>query len=122
MSDTQTPRSNTSTVDFQLTPAEIFDLLRNNRRRYILHTLVNGTGTVDLEILATEVVQWEQEMETVMDNHYERVMTDLIHHHLPRLLDAGVLEYHHEQKMVTLYDTANTLIPYLELAANADFN
>ncbi|WP_227376310.1 DUF7344 domain-containing protein [Haladaptatus halobius] len=122
MSDTQTPRSNASTIDSRLTPTEIFDLLRDDRRRYILHTLTKRTDAVDLNALATAIVQWEQKMDIRMDNHYERVVTDLAHHHLPRLLDAEILVYQHEQETVTLCDTAISLTPYLELAANADFN
>lgn len=39
----------------------------------------------------------------------------LAHHHLPRLADAGVIEYDHRSGSVRLDDTADDLRPLLEL-------
>lgn len=55
-------------------------------------------GTVGLDELATQIVHWEQEDITEVghvnhEDHHERVVASLYHAHLPKLADAGVLDY-----------------------------
>nr|WP_254840780.1 hypothetical protein [Natronomonas marina] len=52
--------------------------------------------------------------------HYERICTSLVHNHLPKLTDAGIVEYDQEREVVDLRDRATDVLPYLDLAASAD--
>ena len=71
---------------------QIFDLLSDRRRRYVLYCLYgsqDGVATVD------DVAEYVLTLEgsTVTAETRQRLMTTLGHIHLPRLEDAGIVEY-----------------------------
>ena len=108
-STSDTSISSTDTVD--LAPTTIFNLLANDRRRYVLHYLSQTVGAVSLGDLAEQIALWE---ENPTYDHYERVVTGLHHIHLPKLADAGVVRYEVEQEAVELRKAANELTPHLK--------
>ncbi|PGF15396.1 hypothetical protein CP556_04120 [Natrinema sp. CBA1119] len=78
------------------------DVLAAPRRRYLLATLLEreDTTSVDrssaskrlsMERLAIDVTTVEHDCPIVTNEQYERVHTDLIHAHVPRLVDAGLV-------------------------------
>lgn len=72
---------------------EIFELLANQQRRYVLYHLREVTGGVTtMEELAENVVAL-QDQSGPPDGPRGPVLTSLRHVHLPKLQDAGVLEY-----------------------------
>lgn len=75
---------------------EVFDILSDRRRRYVLHYLADApTGVVSLNDLADQVVRWETEYTDYSppDDHRQRVVVDLHHVHLPKLDRNGVVDY-----------------------------
>lgn len=100
-----------------LSPATVFDLLADDRRRYALHYLSATVGAVALADLAEQVVLSEGD---ATEDRYERVLTDLYHRHLPRLDDAGVARYDPERETVELLDAAGRLAPFLKLVSADD--
>lgn len=92
------------------------DVLAEPRRRYLLATLVDREdaspidlpSTVDptsLESLATEVATGEHDCPIVTDEQCERIHISLVHAHVPRLADVGVLhESDGEDATVALAD------------------
>lgn len=86
-------------------PAELttaLDVLAAPRRRYLLATLLDreDTTSVDrssaskrssMERLAIDVTTVERGRPIVTDEQCERVHMDLIHAHVPRLVDAGLV-------------------------------
>lgn len=71
----------------------VFDLLSDQRRRYVLYHLVNaGDDVVDYEDLAEQVAVWEAEGDPSED-HVDRVAANLYHIHLPKLTDANVIDF-----------------------------
>lgn len=82
----------------ELCDTECLDLLGSKRRQTVLEQLVDGDDrTQSLGSLATAVAQSEQgsELGAVPT---ERVRISLHHAHLPKLDDAGVVDYDsHEQ-------------------------
>lgn len=73
----------------------IFSVLQNARRRYVIYYLVTHDGWVTSRDLADQVAAWEND-DPVQELSYEqrkRVRTALYQTHLPRLDDAGVIEY-----------------------------
>lgn len=72
---------------------QIFDLLSNRRRRYALYYLrqvADGVATVD-EVV-DHVVSFQDDVEPT-DEYRLSVRNSFRHVHLPKLNDAGVLEY-----------------------------
>ncbi|WP_435175134.1 DUF7344 domain-containing protein [Halorussus sp. AFM4] len=83
----------------------VFELLADRRRRYALYCLaaVGEDRVLDLDDVAARVAEWEREWEASGDgedagdsdsgDRRERVRVDLHHNHLPRLADAGLVDY-----------------------------
>lgn len=103
--------------DYELSPSAVFGLLTDERRRYALHYLSTSVGAVALDDLAEQIALWEG---TPTKNRYERVLTDLYHHHLPRLTDAGVARYDPERETLELLDAADRVSPFLKLVERDD--
>lgn len=93
------------------------DLLSNQRRRYVLYHLREQSDPVSLEELADRVVSWERDQSA----DRAQVLADLHHSQLPRLHEAGVVEFDAEDGYVSLTHTENAPITeYLDLAASEE--
>ena len=115
---TKTPDTSVSSTDTpDLTPTTVFGLLANTRRRYVLHYLSQTVGAVSFDDLAEQIALWEDDPTY---DRYERILTGLYHTHLPKLADAGVVRYDVERETVELLETADALMPHLELATATD--
>lgn len=117
MSDTHNITPTAPITHHQLSPTKIFDLLRDDRRRYILHYLFRHPGVVSLNDLADQITRWEEKLSY---DCYERILTSLYHIHFPKLANAGLIQYDTEQETVELLETADQVSPYLALAAAED--
>lgn len=78
-----------------LTEDELFELLANQRRRHIMHTLVREDDRLDIGDLSQEIAAWEDGLafEDVSSTDRKRVYTALQQSHLPKMDKAGVLEF-----------------------------
>ena len=78
-----------------LSSAALFDLLADRRRRFALAYLADAAdGAVTFEALAEAVAARECEGSGVVpDDRRTDVEVSLHHNHLPRLADAGLVEY-----------------------------
>lgn len=97
MKEPRSPYTDTPTTE-SASSSTPFELLANERRRHTLQYVHQRTGAVGLDELATQIVDWEQEDTTEVghmnhEDHHERVVVSLYHAHLPKLADAGVLDY-----------------------------
>ena len=72
-----------------------FDCLRSARRRYLLYHLADNDDPVVTFEEAVAAIREYEGADTGSDEVPPRqsVRTDLLHSHLPRLADAGVLDY-----------------------------
>lgn len=100
-----------------LTATDIFPLLADDRRRYVLHCLSQHVGSVSLGELAEQLALREDDPTY---DHYERILTSLHHCHLPKLVDGGLVHYHVEQEGVRGRDGIEAVRPYLDLALADD--
>lgn len=82
---------------------DVFELLADERRRTVLYALARSRArTWSLERLAEEVADREVARGDVTGPlHGREVELALAHNHLPRLDDAGLVEYDHEARAVT---------------------
>ena len=71
----------------------MLDILANAHRRYLLAFLREQPGnTASFEAAAKHIITEVGRDQGAQPNHDE-VQVDLHHHHLPKLADAGVVEY-----------------------------
>lgn len=100
----------------------VFDVLKNRRRRYALHYLRRADGTVQLSELAEQVAAWENgiTVDAISAAERKRVYTALYQSHLPKLDDAGIVDYNQNRGIVELSSAADQLDMYLDLEAQPD--
>jgi hypothetical protein len=100
----------------------VFDVLKNRRRRYALHYMRHADGSVQLSELAEQVAAWENDItvDAITAAERKRVYTALYQSHLPKLDDAGIVDYNQNRGIVELSDAAEQLDVYLDLDAQPD--
>lgn len=78
----------------------VFDVLANQRRRFVLYHLHDSTdGIATIDEIAAYVASLE-ESDAEPAEHRLHVVTSLQHMHLPKLEDAGVVEYDQRSETV----------------------
>jgi len=94
---------------------DVFELLSDDRRRTALYALAQSRAqTTSLEDLADEIVDREVARGDVTGPlHRREVKIALVHNHLPRLDEAGLVEYDHEASEVTKREFAPGLVTFL---------
>ncbi len=102
----------------------VFDVLKNQRRRYALHYLKQAEDTVQLSDLAEQVAAWENDItvDAISAAERKRVYTALYQSHLPKLDDAGIVNYNQNRGIVELATAAEQLDPYLETNTRDDIS
>jgi hypothetical protein len=100
----------------------IFSMLSNQRRRYVIHFIKRDPGPIRIRDLAQQVAAWENgiEVEELTYKQRKRVYTSLHQTHLPKLHDAGVVEYDRDRGTITLADGAAELDIYLDVVSEND--
>lgn len=88
-----------STVDLE--ESERHRLLEVDRRRHALIVLGDRAGPIDLAELATAIAEREPGLDATDSDAVATVATTLHHIHLPKLADAGVLEYQATENRIT---------------------
>lgn len=117
------PFGQSGRLDTGLAREEVFDVLSNERRQCVLHYLKRADGRqVDLRELVDYVTAWETDsaIGEVASDERKRVYTALRQSHLPRLEEAGIIEYEHLRGNVRLTDRAEEVQLYLEYVPNRD--
>jgi DNA-binding transcriptional ArsR family regulator len=104
----------------ELSRDDLFSMLRNERRREVIHYLSDHEGTVDLRELSEYIAALENDCEpaAVTYKQRKRVQTALYQMHLPKLAEQGIVAYDRRAGKVELASGAADCLPYL--AADAD--
>ena len=77
----------------------LFDALSSPRRRLVVHSL-RDRASVHVSELAERVVRWERALPDAPSTDTADVYLQLYHCHVPKLVDAGLLEYDSPEKKV----------------------
>lgn len=96
---------------------DVFDVLSNRRRRYALHHLKQRSDQrASLAELSRRVTAWEQETDPAELTYEDRrsAHTSLSQFHLPKMHEAGLVEFDPEERVVSLTDTGADVEVYLE--------
>jgi len=101
--------------DEQLSRDEVFDILSSPRRRYVLYYLREYGGPVELTALAEKLAAWENDttVEELPPQARKRVYVSLYQTHVPKLRDAGLIEYDSDSGELELADNSSPVDPYL---------
>ncbi|HKL29078.1 MAG TPA: ArsR family transcriptional regulator [Natrialbaceae archaeon] len=101
---------------------EIFFLLKNRRRRAVIEHLLEAGGQAQFDdlVLAIAAREKEKNVEEITYKERKSVHTSLYQSHLPKLQDAGVVEYDRRSGSVILTDVIDTIRPYLDVGETDD--
>ena len=102
--------------EFGLSPDLAFDLLKNERRRRVLHYLADDDGQVTLGDLAEHIAALENDttVQALTSTERKRVYVGLYQVHLPKMDDAGVVTFDRNRGTVEADEHAETLTAYLD--------
>ncbi|WP_135364036.1 DUF7344 domain-containing protein [Halosimplex halophilum] len=95
---------------------DLFELLARPGNRYALAYLHRADGPVPFDDLVENVVDGAAPDDLSTGDFRDRVATRLVHSNLPKLDDAGLVEYDREAGLVRPTETTAVAVPYLELA------
>ncbi len=78
-----------------LSEDDLFELLANRRRRYILHELMRAGDAIDIGTLSEEIAASEDGLEVheISSKDRKRVYTALHQSHLPKMDKTGVVDF-----------------------------
>ncbi|MFB6183725.1 MAG: hypothetical protein ABEI96_04145 [Haloarculaceae archaeon] len=107
-------------VEATLKRDELFNVLRNRRRRFAIHYLKYESTAMSVGQLATQVAAWENGIsrEEVTAKQRRRVYNALQQSHVPKLEEAGIVTA--ERGEVSLTDDAVASDLYLEVVPGED--
>ena len=100
-------------------PGRLFELLTDSRRRQLLYYL-SDEGSSQLTAVARAIARRESSTGRVPPDTVRAVYLDLYHTHLPKLADAGLVEYSDSLGEVVLVQTDDAFTRYLDAAANLE--
>ena len=108
--------------DGELTVSQAFRLLASRRRRFVLHTLLDQSGSIAVDQLVETIRDLERQQGENPTDHAARVEIALRHTHLPELADAGVIAWHRRADAVEREPAMTVLAPFLDLVAAYDMD
>lgn len=90
------------TVSGELDTDQLYDLLANRRRRFVIHYLKGVEGATEIGKLTEQIAAWELGCGTdeLSRTERKRVYTALQQSHLPFMEDSGLIEYDKERKRI----------------------
>ncbi|MDR5674630.1 hypothetical protein RH858_16010 [Halalkaliarchaeum sp. AArc-GB] len=100
----------------ELTKDELFDLLKNSRRRTVINYLRDNGGSANLSEVAEHIAALENDIsvQELSSAQRKRVYIGLYQCHLPKMDDSGVVEYDKHRGSIELQDSVTQLLPYME--------
>lgn len=99
---------------------DIYELLSNKRRRYVVHYLKQRPKeTVAVNDVTEQVAAWENDkpVEQLNAQERKRVHISLYQSHLPKLDEEGVIEYDEDADRVSVSESLGNIEVYLEVVS-----
>lgn len=112
----------TEEADERLSKAEVFELLSVERRQQVLLFLDRVEGTADVGELAEHIasIECDCERSQLSSQQRKRVYVGLYQCHLPKMADAGVIDYNADRGFVGLNEKSVRLLKYLHFEDESD--
>ncbi|MFA9415073.1 hypothetical protein [Natrinema sp. HArc-T2] len=110
-------------TDEPLSKGDVFEVLRNQRRRYVVQYLKQDDRPVELGDLAQQVAAWEYDttLEGVTPEQRKRVYTTLQQTHLPKMDSTGILRFDSDRGLIESTDRTRDISVYLEIVPGREF-
>ncbi|WP_246999170.1 DUF7344 domain-containing protein [Halosolutus gelatinilyticus] len=110
-------------LDEPLSKGDVFEVLRNQRRRYVLQFLKQDGRPVELGDLAQQIAAWEYEttLDGVTAEQRKRVYTTLQQTHLPKMDEVGILTFDSDNGIIEPTDRTRDISIYLEIVPGREF-
>ncbi|KDS90952.1 hypothetical protein FK85_08035 [Halorubrum saccharovorum] len=101
----------------ELSEEEVFEVLSNRRRRFVIHALKRAEGPVDVSELSTHVTAWERDVDPDEVRYEDRrnVYSTLQRTHLPKLEEKNVVTVNKETNLVAPTAELEELDIYVEV-------
>ena len=117
MGSTTTPTTESRSEIDDLSEDDVFEMLSNRRRRFVIHALKRAEGPVDVSELSTHVTAWERgvDPEAVKYEDRRNVYSTLQRIHLPKLEEKNVVRVDEEANLVEPTPTLDDLDVYIEV-------
>lgn len=118
-------RRRTVPSEVEIEPEEVFEILSNQRRLYALHYLkLSDDTTVAFGDLVDHVTAWENgvSVEEVDQGDRKTIYTALRQSHLPKLEEAGIVEFDASTNQIELTETGVAVQLYLEYVPSDDIS
>jgi uncharacterized membrane protein len=95
----------------------VFEMLSNERRRYVIHYLLDADEEAELRDLARTLAAWENDKhpEEITSQERKRVYNALQQTHLPKMDDAGLVAFEASRGTISAADDLADLQVYLEI-------
>ncbi|WP_232702435.1 DUF7344 domain-containing protein [Halobacterium wangiae] len=95
----------------------LMDVLSHARRRFVVACLAEYETPLTLPDVADELAVWEYDarITEVPADAVAAIHADLYHTHVPKMADAGVVDYNPERELVALAEPSRELATYVEL-------
>lgn len=120
--ETEQTNSTPKRDEDQLTQDDVFEILRNQRRRFVLHALKRSEEPLTVSDLSTCITAWEQgvDPENVVHEDRRHVHSALRRTHLPKLDGLDIVDYDPETNVVEPTETLSDLDIYFEVLQNRE--
>lgn len=85
--------------DSEIEMDQVFGVLKNKRRRYVLKFLSSAEGEITLSDLAEQIAAWEcdKEVSQISSQERKRVYVGLYQCHLPKMADVSAITYNKQR-------------------------
>ena len=99
---------------------ELFDVLSNSRRRFMLASLQSTEMPISVEELTTELNAWEVQQAVPGRSGADRngIKISLMHVHLPKMAGAGLIRYDDTRQTISRADRTDEVRAHLQSLAS----
>jgi hypothetical protein len=99
---------------------QVFEILKNQRRRYVLKYLNEVEDTVSMSDLAEEIAAWENDKEVsqLSSSERKRVYVGLYQCHLPKMDSMDVVSFNKPRGLIDRGSNAEVFDEYLQTEAS----
>ena len=111
-----TTKDGSNAHEGELSRKDIFDILSNRRRRFVLHALKRMEEPVELAELSTYVAAWEMDLEPEEIDSDDRrsVHVTLKRTHLPKMDEKNIIQFNKSEKTIQSTDLLDNIEVHIE--------
>lgn len=111
-----------SETESELELDQVFEILKNQRRRYVLQYLDEVDDTVTMSDLAEEIAAWEngKDVGQLSSSERKRVYVGLYQCHLPKMDSMGVVSFNKPRGLIEAGPNAEVFDEYIDNETSED--